>query len=61
MGRYPVNRYHIHDKHGTVRVVYNAKINIHRERAEPIYLGNRREDLTSFAAVQVDTLSRDLT
>jgi hypothetical protein len=58
-GRYPVNRYHIHDKHGTARVVYNAKINIHRERAEPIYLGNQREDLAAFSAVKVDVLRRD--
>jgi len=58
-GRYPVNRYHIFDKHGTARVVYNAKINIHREHAEPIYLGNRREDLAAFSAVKVDVLNRD--
>jgi hypothetical protein len=58
-GRYPVNRYHIHDKHGTVRTVYNAKINIHRERAEPIFLGNQREDLATFSAVIVDVLTRD--
>ena len=38
-GHFPVNRYHIRDKHGTSRTVYNAKINIHREHAEPIYLG----------------------
>jgi hypothetical protein len=58
-GRYPVNRYLIHDKHGMPRVVYNAKINIHREHAEPIYLGNRREDLVAFQATRVDMLDRD--
>ena len=58
-GRYPVNRYLIHDKHGMPRVVYNAKINIHREHAEPIYLGNQREDLAAFQATRVDVLERD--
>ncbi len=58
-GRYPVNRYHIHDKHGQERVVYNAKINIHREHAEPIFLGNRREDMQAFSAVKVDILNRN--
>ena len=58
-GRYPVNRYLIHDKHGLPRVVYNAKINIHREHADPIYLGNQREDLAAFQATRVDVLDRD--
>lgn len=58
-GRFPVNRYLIHDKHGVPRVVYNAKINIHREQAEPIYLGNQREDLAAFQATRVDVLDRD--
>ncbi len=58
-GRYMVNRYHITDKHGTARAVYNAKINIHRENAEPIFLGAQSEDLKSFATVRVDSLSRD--
>src|SRR5690606_16976595 len=38
-GHYLVNRYHLKDKHGTNRTVYNAKINIHRQNAEPIFLG----------------------
>jgi len=58
-GRFPVHRYHIHDKHGTSRTVYNAKINIHRERAEPIYLGVQREGLSAFAADKVEVMSRD--
>ncbi len=53
------NRYRIHDKHGLPRVVYNAKINIHRDHADPIYLGNRREDLAAFQATRVDVLDRD--
>lgn len=55
-GRFPVNRYHIRDKHGTTRVVYNAKINIHREHAGPIFLGVQREDLSTFSADQVEVM-----
>lgn len=57
--RYTVNRYHIRDKHGTTRVVYNAKINIHRANAEPIFLGIQRDDLWAFASAKVETLNRD--
>src|SRR5258706_1759902 len=58
-GRYLVNRYHIVDKHGTTRTVYNAKINIHRENAEPIFLGIQTEDLEAFPTARVESLSRD--
>ncbi|HZP91489.1 MAG TPA: hypothetical protein VFB20_01220 [Burkholderiales bacterium] len=58
-GRYLVNRYHIRDKHGTTRIVYNAKINIHRENAEPIFLGIQREDLWAFPTTKVEALNRD--
>lgn len=58
-GRYMVNRYHIVDKHGTTRSVYNAKINIHRENAEPILLGFQSEDLQAFRTTRVESLSRD--
>jgi hypothetical protein len=58
-GRYMVNRYHIADKHGKTRSVYNAKINIHRENAEPIFLGIQSEDLQSFATSRVESLNRD--
>ncbi len=57
--RYVVNRYHIRDKHGTNRVAYNAKINIHRENAEPIFLGIQREHLGAFGAIRVESLDRD--
>jgi hypothetical protein len=55
-GRYPVNRYWITDKHGANRSVYNAKINIHSERAEPIYLGMQNDNLESFGASRVEVL-----
>jgi hypothetical protein len=58
-GRYLVNRYYIVDKHGTSRTVYNAKINIHREYAEPIFLGIQTEDLQAFPVTRVESLSRD--
>jgi hypothetical protein len=58
-GRYLVNRYHIRDKHGTTRVVYNAKINIHRENADPIFLGIQREQMGAFPAARVESLDRD--
>jgi len=55
-GRYPVNRYRIRDKHGAERPVYNAKLNIHRQRAEPIFLGIRNEGLAAFDATGVEVL-----
>lgn len=58
-GRYVVNRFHVRDKHGATRAVYNAKINIHRDNAEPIYLGIRSEDLAAFDTVKEESLSRD--
>jgi hypothetical protein len=44
-GDFLVSRYQIRDKHGMTRKVYNAKINIHRRRAEPIFLGIQHKDL----------------
>lgn len=44
-GRFLVSRYEILDKHGKSRAVYNAKINIHRRQAEPIFLGIQHQDL----------------
>jgi hypothetical protein len=58
-GHYLVSRYHVRDKHGATRAVYNAKINIHREQAEPIFLGIRSEDLSAFETTKVESLSRD--
>jgi hypothetical protein len=60
-GHYLANRYYIVDKHGTTRTVYNAKINIHREDADPIFLGIQSEDLEAFPTVRVESMSRDTT
>jgi hypothetical protein len=38
-GEFTVRRIVINDKHGISRRVYNAKVNIYRENAEPILLG----------------------
>lgn len=58
-GQYLVNRYHLRDKHGTMRTVYNAKINIHRHKAEPIFLGIQSDDLWAFNAARVESINRD--
>jgi hypothetical protein len=58
-GHYQVNRYHLRDKHSTMRTVYNAKINIHRDQSEPIFLGIRSDELEAFGASKVDSLCRD--
>ena len=58
MGGYRVNRYLLRDKHGASRIVYNAKINIHRAQAEPIFLGIQNEQLWEFDAAQMEPLSR---
>jgi hypothetical protein len=38
-GEFTVRRIVINDKHGISRRVYNAKVNIYRQNAEPILLG----------------------
>ncbi len=58
-GRFLVNQYQLHDKHNTPRLVYNAKINIHRYHADPIYLGIRTEDLWAFSTSKVTTLGTE--
>lgn len=44
-GGFRINQYKIQDKHGLDRIVYNAKINLHRTQAEPIFLGIQHADL----------------
>ena len=38
-GEFTVRRITINDKHGMSRNVFNAKVNIYRDNAEPILLG----------------------
>jgi hypothetical protein len=58
-GHYLVNRYLLRDKHNATRIVYNAKINIHRASAEPIYLGIQNEELWNFDGAQLPPLDRE--
>ncbi len=51
---FAVRKYTIADKHGKVRNVYNAKINIYRGGADPILLGLQTSDLAEFNIVDVD-------
>lgn len=55
---YGVDRFHLRDKHGATRTVFNAKINIKRDREGPIFLGIRNEDLSAFDAWKVEQLER---
>jgi hypothetical protein len=57
-GGYTVNRYSLRDKHGAARIVYNAKVNIHREQADSIFLGIQNEQLWSFSGVPIEPLRR---
>jgi len=45
---YAIKRYAITDKHGRSRDVYNAKVNIYRRGAAPIFLGVQTTDLDGF-------------
>jgi hypothetical protein len=45
---YGISRYAALDKHGVVRRMFNAKINIHRRDAAPIFLGIRDPDVRGF-------------
>jgi hypothetical protein len=58
-GQYMINRYYLRDKHGTTRAAYNAKINIHRGAADPIFLGIQHDALQNFNATKVEALSRE--
>ena len=49
-GGYSIKKYQIVDKHGLVHHAYNAKINIYREHAEPIFLGVQDQDLGKFSS-----------
>jgi len=40
-GTYGISRYRVPDKHGIKHALFNAKINIHREAGDPIFLGIR--------------------
>ena len=47
-GGFGIKRYLLHDKHGLTRHIYNAKVNIYRQQADPIYLGVQDEEMQTF-------------
>lgn len=47
-GGFGIKRYLLNDKHGLTRNIYNAKVNIYRQKAAPIYLGVQDKDLSDF-------------
>jgi len=47
-GSYNINPYRVSDKHGFTRNVFNAKVNIHRKNAAPIFLGVQDSELHDF-------------
>ena len=47
---FDITRLRITDKHGLSRIAFNAKVNIYRETAQPIFLGLRHADLVEAGA-----------
>ena len=50
--KFGINRYLLKDKHGYTRFVFNAKVNIYRKNADPIYLGTRDDALAGFGIAE---------
>lgn len=51
-GGFTVSKYQVVDKHGIAHAAFNAKMNIYRGMAEPIYLGARSAALNQFAGIE---------
>ena len=49
---FAIHKYQIKDKHGFVRNVFNAKVNIHRINGEPIFLGIQDAELSDFGVAR---------
>ena len=47
-GGFGIKRHLLHDKHGLTRHIYNAKVNIYRQQADPIYLGVQDKEMQTF-------------
>lgn len=58
-GGFAVHRYRISDKHGRSRNIFNAKINIYRQNADPIFLGVQTRDLESFQFIERTLVAND--
>lgn len=50
-GEFNISRYVIRDKHEYQHVVFNAKVNIYRQRGIPVYLGRQSCDLENFKTI----------
>lgn len=50
-GQFNIRRLTIKDKHGLSRVAFNAKVNIYRERAQPILLGIQDKKLPTIGLI----------
>ena len=50
-----ITRYGAVDKHGAMRRMFNAKINIHRHDAAPVFLGIRDPDVRGFTSEPLET------
>ena len=47
-GGFGVKQYLLHNKHGLTRHIYNAKVNIYRQQAGPIYLSVQDKEMQKF-------------
>jgi hypothetical protein len=56
-GHFSIKKYTITDKHGLTRNAFNAKLNIYRQEAEPIFLGLQNSDLSDFENLETKILS----
>ncbi len=54
---FAVSRFLITDKHGLTRNAFNAKVNIYRQDADPIFLGRRTADLGGFEYADMSHVS----
>jgi hypothetical protein len=50
-----ISRFRAVDKHGAARHMFNAKLNIHRHDAAPIFLGIRDADVQGFSVARLNT------
>ena len=51
-----IKKYRITDKHGLTRDAFNAKLNIYRQGADPLFLGLQNSDLTDFEMFETKKL-----
>ena len=54
---FSIIKYLVTDKHGRTRNIYNAKINIYRKQADPIFLGVQAADLAGLEVAGARALS----